>query len=276
MDSDLLYTEAGQRKLIDRIGVLMELLTELRHRTIHVKGLPWSVVFPLLWAFRDTAHSICILCGEKQMRDSVVLSRTALETAVNALYISACAAEVAERAERHAVQKWYRDLRRYWALQRNVFGRKMPPFPEPEKGSLLQSCLEEFTSSRGSEIIRWTTDSMAQRLAAIRTRYGDGVGKLLDLSVSSLYRDSSEVIHGTLYGAYFATGQVRSLSFNQDVMDRWQPSWMGLTLFAIACVSHAVIRALASHFEIADIARRSTECVSELADVILPSADYAD
>jgi hypothetical protein len=63
----------------------------------------------------------------------------------------------------------------------------------------MVEALGEFTQKNGSEITDWAGASVRRKLDAIYSSY-PGVKLAMSVGVASIYRDASEILHGTFYG----------------------------------------------------------------------------
>jgi hypothetical protein len=84
-------------------------------------------------------------------------------------------------------------------------------FPE------LESLLGEFASAKGKEITKWTAESEHQKIESIARKYGDGVGSYLLMGMAVIYRHSSEIAHGTLFGESWHLGFTAPGDYPQDL-----------------------------------------------------------
>jgi hypothetical protein len=164
----------------------------------------WGVVLPLAYSALDTCKSIAQLAQYGRMRDCFVLSRTAFETLVNVCFILAKGNTMAIRARQHAIQKSYRDLTRESKVNGNTW--KLEYQGEVILSPEIQAALNEFTSKKGREITSWTPETTAEQIAVIDARFGKSVGSIFHLTLLAIYRHSSEIAHGTYFGALFSLG----------------------------------------------------------------------
>ena len=179
----------------------------------------WRVVLSMAWCLHDTVESLVILGDALKVRDSLVLSRVATEVAVNTAYVCATRDAGATLAEQHARQKDLRELVQWAEFKtRYLFqlteeqkqqvlavGRELVSVRRlKEADPALAEALTCFTSRRGDEITSWSKSGIRSRLPAIEERYG---AKVFRIAVDAIYRDSSEVIHGTFYGYLLSHGQ---------------------------------------------------------------------
>jgi Family of unknown function (DUF5677) len=166
----------------------------------------WRAVFSFIYAIEDSSSSLAMLSKGLKARDCYVISRMMLELIVNTCFVLAKGIAAAKRAEKHSLQKSYRDLSRRVTVGQRTFsiefqGRdKMPIRPD------LAAALAEFTSAKGTEIRNWTDESMKSRLESIDDKFGHDISSELQLTYLAIYDKASEIAHGTIFGVNFAFG----------------------------------------------------------------------
>lgn len=196
-----------QTRQIDRI------LHSLRLHRDRVETLPAGdarvieVILPLILAAGSSGHSLLSLTKDVDLsvRDGFGIARSITETVTNALYFMASGPELAERAFRHATQRAVRYAKQEWLIG----DEKVRPFAdlanhEDPQGEIAD-LLAEFTSKKGREI-SWISESVEQRIAFIEQNLSRKVAVSLRASFYMIYRESSEILHGSLYGILFFLG----------------------------------------------------------------------
>lgn len=151
-------------------------------------------------------HSIAKLTDQLDMgiRDCFGITRSVCEGSINVAYIIAGGPEVAARARLHAMQKSYRELSRETVVSGSVIGEGRVPPPEAIPG--MVEALDVFTRKNGSEVTDWSPLSLVEKQEVIKAAF-PGTGIVIGAASSGLYRNASEILHGTLYGVqYFWTG----------------------------------------------------------------------
>jgi hypothetical protein len=173
----------------------------------------------ILWLVAGGIQSLAALerlALDLLARDAFVVSRTGFETFVNIGYICAEGTGAAERIQRHALQKQFREMLRANAFLNSNFGTpKIPLTPQP--GTELHDALQEFTGRKGREITAWTPATVEQRIQVIEAKFGKSVGAQFSYPLYGIYRQASEIAHGTLYGALFAFGVTSGLPKGKPV-----------------------------------------------------------
>ncbi len=170
------------------------------------------IVIWMLQAVGVSINSVLQLTTTPSMaiRDCFGIARSAAETAVNAAYISTGGSELAKRAYQHMRQKRWRDLRRTVTIggQTTTMVRNINAEPSDFPG--LQAALDEFTTKKGQEVRDWTPDNIQTRISKIEP-VSKQASISLAASVFSIYRPSSELLHGSFYGVnYFWQGSLDS------------------------------------------------------------------
>lgn len=165
-----------------------------------------SVVFPFLDSVIDSADSLRILSCQVKLRDSYVIGRVIYETSVNACFLLTDVAVLFDRAFNHANQKTLRALIREIELSgEKIFSYRMSGAEKLMSRPDNQKALDDYTSRSGREITAWTPENVQQRLEAIHSKFGAKRARGLAFGLL-LYRHSSEIAHGTLYGTLFSWG----------------------------------------------------------------------
>jgi hypothetical protein len=137
------------------------------------------------------------------VRDCFSIARSVVETLINVCYILAEGDGTAARMERHAQQKVFRDLGRYSSVAGLQIWMRTGGQPNPDDIPGLNEALAEFTSKKDREITEWVSVNIEKRLEIIAARYGWPVQFPLQAAFFMIYRHSSEILHGTLYGTLF-------------------------------------------------------------------------
>ena len=176
-----------------------------------------SVIGPILKFNLDTGNSIKLLAENNHLRDLIILSRPFVEGIINVGFICAKGNEAILKSKMYAYQKGYRDLFR--ELKVSDFEIKVglnqhKDFIDQHRPTHLVEALEEFTTKKGNEINSWTDETAKQKVEIISNKYGLWVNGLLTFAFFNIYRDVSEIIHGSYYGVRIMTGLQ-----NKDITD---------------------------------------------------------
>lgn len=168
-----------------------------------------SVIGPILVLNETTLRSILLLAENNHHRDLIILSRPFLESVINVGFICAEGEKAVVASKKYAYQKGYRDLFR--GIDINDFKIKsgLSEFvSEFEKAAPkeMKDALSDFTTKKGREIMEWTPENAKTKLELIGKTYGTYVNGLLSFAFFSIYRDVSEIIHNSYYGARIYLG----------------------------------------------------------------------
>ena len=171
-----------------------------------------SVISVLMRGVATSMRSVLLLTASFDMsiRDCFGIARSIFESSVNIAYIATVGPPAALRAKRHAMQKAYRDL-----LRTDPAELKIPPKSPPPSSDMIPGmpeALGEFTRVNGTELTDWANLGVSGKLAVIFEHY-PGVRLTLSVSLSSIYRDASEILHGTLYAARNVSTTMRRLGW---------------------------------------------------------------
>ena len=205
METGEFGTLGGLRPMLEFFEKQVGLLRPVPHVLRIQEGPVWNVLHPLIFSIGDTGNSVLSLSSCDKLRDTFVLSRVLFETIVNASFILAEGDSSAARALRHAQQKAFRDLDRSIDINGQMLQLKWSGEFDLDRNPDLKAALDEFTSNRGREK-PWTPENVRERVNFIDQRYGRDVSGMLQFGLLSIYQHSSEIAHGSLYGAVFALG----------------------------------------------------------------------
>lgn len=177
-----------------------------------------QVVAPMSLAVGGSVQSIVELTKglTPAVRDCFPIARSVVETMVNACYVLACGSEVAEKAIRHAQQKYCRDMDRTFGKGDNLLRVQAVGVPNFKWDFDLADALAEFTSKNGKEK-NWTDDSVPVRITTVEEKLSPSIAKLLLGAYAIVYGDASEITHGSLYGVnLFFRGRGQSPKSQDD------------------------------------------------------------
>jgi len=162
-------------------------------------------LYPLLLSIYLTGNAINLLSLNNFLSESYILSRSMLEKIINYLYILCCYESEYKKYLNYTKQKGYRILNRSFTAGTKKAELNWSAFIELDSYPELKEAVDQFTSKKGKIITRWSSLSIADRLALIEER---GLIKIdsLVLSTLGIYDDASEALHGTLYGSTFHYG----------------------------------------------------------------------
>lgn len=194
---------ADETQLLDH---LIHDLSQIDHGDAERKYIADTIVL-MLQSVGVSVHSILRLTEAIDMaiKDCFGIARTVSEMCINISYIAASDVEVARRARAHALQKRFRDLDRSSGAAdiRIRVGATEMPIAGDIPG--LSEALDMFTDKKGREVRDWATNSLDDRIRKVASACAPA-GTSLAGSKFSIYRHSSELLHGTYFGVvYFWT-----------------------------------------------------------------------
>jgi hypothetical protein len=209
-----------------------------------------------------SAHSILKLTQTIDMavRDCLGISRSIVETAINVAYIIAGGPEVARLAQRHAMQKSFRDLNRSGDFGPIVFKiSRSEPLPDPQTIPGLREALDEFSDAKGREVRDWTTDNIDRRLQIIEAKFG-GAALNFAAPLALVYRHSSEILHGTYFGVvYFWTAGGQRPSSRADAEWTFFASHLVAAVSAALFAIRGVIEVIGRQYDIPQLQQENAE-----------------
>lgn len=168
-----------------------------------------SVIGPIFTLKDQSLRSIILLGENNHHRDLIILSRPFLECIINVGFICAKGDSAVIDSKKYAYQKGYRDLFRDINVNgfeiKNGFKEFIEEFEiaAPEQ---LKEAVSDFTTKKVKEVMTWTPETTLEKLEEIGKKYGDYVNGLLTFAFFSIYRDVSEIIHNSYYGAMIYIG----------------------------------------------------------------------
>lgn len=203
LNEDFSISDWPEWKWFDSVA---ELLDETVSKAQEHKASEVGVLYPLLDAIADSTESLRTLCKHLKLRDCYVIARVIYETSVNACFLVTNPETISRRAHAHARQKALRNLTRAIELAGDqIFEFKAQGVDEILGNPQHQEWLKQFTSKSGREITSWTPENVQQRVEAIYLKFGDEKTRGLAFGLL-LYRNASEIAHGTLFGTLFSWG----------------------------------------------------------------------
>lgn len=165
-----------------------------------------TLYLTLLMNAATISDTIAFLCVNKRVKEALILSRTVIESCVNAAYILTIGEAAAIQAQEHAEQRRLRNVRRTYRLHKTII-KILGPYKiasplRPE----IKKAKQKFTNSRGDEIEAWTNLSLQARIDSITEKHGFQNTKGIWMAHRFLYSDASQVAHASLYGCLFIWG----------------------------------------------------------------------
>lgn len=180
-----------------------------------------------------------------KVRMLFLVARASVETWINASYILAGGAEMAERAINHAQQKFFRDNDRTFGKGDSMMRVRVLPAADKEPPAELRKKMDDFVTKKGRPK-DWTDYTVPERIEFIRQSLGDKCSSGLLGAYGLIYSDASEIIHGSLYGARkFFNGGYRSFK-DQKEFEEFTKGHLEGILFSLILSTDNYLRAFAS------------------------------
>ena len=241
----------------------------VREETESVPALVSQVLPMLLQAMGSSSNTLLKLSDPPglQTRDCFSISRSIVELAVNICYIVAKGPEAAERALRHARQKSVRDLTRESNIgaQRIKLGFAAAFDASSVPG--LEEELNEFVSRTGREK-GWVDENIDQRIE-VAGQLSSTVLSGLHFARVMIYRHSSEVLHGTLFGTNYSFGLTQPVGAPASPSDLvgFLGGQMMMILMAVNLAHQAVTEAFDIRYGFKAAKKRSDELTRALGEI---------
>ncbi len=162
-------------------------------------------LYHLLMSIYITGNAINLLALNNFLSESYMLARALLEKLINYMYVLVCEEDEYQKYLNYTKQKGYRILNRSFKVGDQKAELKWSGSVNLEDNPELRDAVNQFTSGKGKAIPRWTSLSLAKRLAIVRDKSNVKIEGLM-LSTLGIYDDASEALHGTLYGSAFHFG----------------------------------------------------------------------
>lgn len=150
-------------------------------------------------------------------------------------------------AKMHALQKQYRGLLREINVDGVGFRLEWSGRDQVQMTGELRQALDAFTTPTGREVTNWSKKSPSHRIAEIKRKYRSHKHAGLVSGLFALYRDASEVAHGSLFGVLVHLGlnSPRRLPFTVDGVRSHHRSLIGLAKLSLGVTLHDVFTIVA-------------------------------
>lgn len=158
----------------------------------------------------ESSDTLLLLSVHNKLNDSYAISRMILETATNVTYIATKPKDLIDKSLEYAHQKIYRDLDRSLKIGKLSFGIKFNNVDAVIKTDKLENSIKKFTDEKtGEEIRDWTgvdKKTITKKIEHITETFGESIGIAFVAPMFVVYRYSSEILHGTTFGAMHSLG----------------------------------------------------------------------
>lgn len=224
----------------------------------------------MMQAVGVSIHSVLTLTQARDMgiRDCFGIARSAVETAINAAFISVSDASMADKAVRHMRQKRWRDLRRQTLIGNQTITISQNTQSKIDDFPGLREAFEEYTSKKGEEIRSWTPENIKERIAVI-SRINDRAGLYLGASTFSIYRPASELLHGTFYGVnlFWQGSRSRPTRHRAEFDTLWVTDHFVTVLSSLIFAASGAIQAIAITHKLDHHLQSQDKILAELSKI---------
>lgn len=255
------YLEVAQKTLDKTIRLIAKSLNEGLSNEKDDVAMSFALMSgPIL----DTSHSLLVLSSMGKMRDCYSLSRIIFDHVLNLGYFGANGEDSVKKALKHYHQKAFRDLDRKIEIKDLTFGIGLKDIERALISDKLKEALDYFTTNKGLEIRSWTGENVFKKIEIIRDYYGKEIGMILIINLFFIYRHSSEIIHGTLFGSLFARGLTKPESEqpnNENELEEFHRTRISFVLICSILLNYVTLDIINIHYP------RQTE-LDELTELI--------
>lgn len=203
---------SGYTRLMDLlIGVLDDQpsCVETRKETINPDKIITAALVPMLLGVGSSSNTLVSLSEKVGMhtRDCFGIARSIVEGSINICYIITEGIEIAEQAIKHARQKSLRDMERISSINGSEIRLIFSGLQQIKELNNVEYDVKQFTSKRSGREKGWTELNVDSRIAIVGNKLDKSIMNSLHWARFIIYRHSSEILHGTLFGAHFVWGQ---------------------------------------------------------------------
>ena len=215
-------------------------------------------------------HSITKLISELDMgiRDCFGITRSVCEGSINVAYIIAGGPQIAARARMHTMQKTYRELTRETVVSGVVI--KAGKIPPPEAIPGMAEALAVFTRKNGAEVTDWAPISLLEKQEVIREAF-PGTDIVVG-ATSGLYRNASEILHGTLYGVqYFWTAGFGGEFSKEEFSKLYVSNHLVAIFTSVWAATHTMLEVIGARYDVPALATMRREWLEQAKNLIIPA-----
>lgn len=257
--------DARTSEMIALLEAEQAIVNQIIHALMSQRTLPPAtsrICLPMAWAVGNSIVGLVGSARDGRFREAYISGRALLETIVNTMFILAEGEVVAARAERHAMQKAARDLKRESSIGKSIInlisGDVLGRLPQD-----IQDAIDEFSRPSGAEIQQWTPESLDERIARIGGEYGEAALTRLHFARFGIYRYASEIMHGTYFGALFSFGQTQpNAPTDAETLKANANQHLALVLFMTGLACDAFVAAFARDLRIPALQEESTQAIA--------------
>ncbi len=247
--------ELGSREYLQEIEVALDKSIRLIAKSIN--DLPSikddvSMSFSLMAGpILDSSHSLLILSQASKLRDSYALSRMIFDLTLNLGYFGVKGESAVKLSLQHYQQKAFRDLEREIEIKGIKFGIGLKGHDKSNVDGKLKEALDFFTNKKGFEIRSWTGENLFKKIELIIEKYGEDLGLMLIINLFFIYRHSSEIIHGTMFGSLFVRGMTKPESEQpqtEEELEKFQVTYISFNLICALLLNWVTFSIVHNHY----------------------------
>lgn len=234
-------------------------------------SLAQKVILPMLHHYFNALKSMSLFVARGNLQNTYIMARVAVETGINIAYILADEA-APQKAIDHSNQKSFRDVFRKMPFDKSAIPIDINDI-DISNIPKLENALNDYTGSKGQEIRQWTTDSISQRIDKIEEKFGQGKTKGTKITVFTIYRHGSEIIHGTYFGSIFHLGRTQIVPqkgkewFNENYFGHFN---MVLTIFG-SSLDELIVILSDGQDELTNLVNQSNEITKQYRELVKTS-----
>lgn len=260
-------------QLIDLlIGVLDEQpsCVKTRKEIINPDKKVTTALVPMLLGVGSSSNTLVKLSESVGMhtRDCFGITRSIVEGSINICYIISEGIEIAEQAIKHARQKSIRDMERKSSIGGSEIKLIFSGIQQIKELNNVDDDLEQFTSKKSGREKGWTDLSVDSRITIVGNKLDKSIMDSLHWARFIIYRHSSEILHGTLFGAHFLWGQTlpnRPKSLNEMAINIGQNHMSILMATNLSLLS--LVNAFHKKYGYEFVSTRSRELFQRIRDI---------
>lgn len=214
----------------------------------------------------ETSHSLLILSNAGKLRDCYALSRMIFDLTLNLGYFGVKGESAVKLSLQHYHQKAFRDLDREIEIKGLKFGIGIKDIDKTKIDGKLKEALDFFTNNKGFEIRSWTGENVFKKIELIIEKYGNDLGMILIINLFFIYRHSSEIIHGTMYGSLFARGMTKPENeqpADEKELEIFQLTYISFNLICALLLNYVMFGIIHKHYPRDKEYQELTEIIEE-------------
>lgn len=255
------------------IGYLVEhpSCVNLRKEKTSIEDNVIYTLLGLIQSIGSSSHTIVKLSDDIGLhsRDCYSISRSVVESAINSCYVIAEGEAAAEKLIEHAAAKSSEDLNR----KSKVGDSEINLYATDAEGNRL---IEDYDKN-GNYIKSWTNLSVDSRIEVVGTKLSKKILGSLHWARFMVYRHSSEILHGTLFGSLYFSGQTIPNKVNslEKYIDNIAQHHMMILLCANLAI-YSVIQSFHKKYGFVHIKNASDETFKKINEIPFLKSDYGN